>query len=234
MRKSFKSYFYHVYFWLVGERHVVETDANDVMENLDFGYSQSKWVSEQLVKRAMKQGLKARIFRPALISPSINGKGFNFDISIRLLAFMVKNGLGTTAGNQISFTPANLGANNMVAICNIPESVGQTCHLTREVYSSMLDVTNILSKLSGKTFQNYSSKAFVPEVVKRCTKDDILFPLLNFLVKSEEKISAMEFKRYDNSHYVKYRNQSPWGIPDAPLDEVVLGIYRFMKHQNII
>src|SRR5277367_2102532 len=52
-----------------------ETDHNENMELLDFGYSQSKWVAEQVVVDARNRGLSARIFRPALVSPSVTGGG---------------------------------------------------------------------------------------------------------------------------------------------------------------
>ncbi len=222
-----------IFGWSVKDT-LLESDSNDKMELLDFGYSQSKWVSDRIVLNAMKKGLKARIFRPALISPSITGEGYNYDISIRLLSFMVKYGIGTSAQNQVSFTPADLGANNIVAISNIEESCGKSFHVTRDTYSSMQDVTEILGKIIGKKFVNFPLKAFVPEVIGRCKKEDILFPLLNFLVRSVDNISTMEFKRYDNSNYVKYRDLSPWGKEDPSLEEVVGGIHKFMDKNEII
>lgn len=211
-----------------------ECDSNKSMEFLDFGYSQSKWAADQIVLQAMEKGLQARIFRPALISPSANGTGYNFDISIRLLAFMVKHGIGTTSKNQVSFTPADIAANNIVAIANIDSSINHTFHVTRDEYSSMLEITTLLSNIIGMEFKNYKLKAFVPEVVSRCTKEDALFPLLNFLVKSADNIEAMEFKRYDNSNYQKFRKLSNHGKPDIPLKDVVMGIYKFMDSNNLI
>ena len=205
-----------------------ESDSNAAMEFLDFGYSQSKWVADQLVLKAIEQGLQGRIFRPALIAPSSKGKGYNFDISIRLLSFMLKYGIGTSAENQVSFTPADIAANNIVGISNLEESIGLTFHVTRDAYSIMQDVTEILGRLAGKSFENYTLKDFVPEVVSRCQKNDLLFPLLNFLVRSVDNISAMEFKRYDNGNYQKFRSKSPWGKEDLPLEDVVKGIFLFM------
>lgn len=222
-----------IFGWSVKDT-LFETDCNEVMENLDFGYSQSKWASEQIVKKAMNNGLRARIFRPALISPSIKGKGYNFDISIRLLAFMVKYGIGTSALNQVSFTPADIAANNIVAISNIHTSIGLTFHVTRDTYSSMRDITNILERMVGKSFEIYPLNEYVLEVVNRCEKDDLLFPLLNFLVRSEDKISAMEFKRYGNANYTTFRDESKWGRKDPDLDDVVKGILLFMQSHGII
>lgn len=211
-----------------------ESDANSAMEFLDFGYSQSKWVADQVVLKALAGGLRGRIFRPALISPSTSGRGYNFDISIRLLSFMLKYGIGTSAQNQVSFTPADLAANNIVAISGIEASEGLTFHVTRDAYSTMQDVTDRLALLSGKSFRNYDLKSFVPEVVGRCEKHDLLFPLLNFLVRSVDNISAMEFKRYDNGNYRKFRSMSAHGKEDPPLEEVVKGIFLFMQHNREI
>ena len=222
-----------VFGWSVKET-LFESDTNAGMEHLDFGYSQSKWVSEQVVLDAMRQGLQARIFRPALLTPSVHGGGYNFDISIRLLAFMINHGIGTTARNQVSFSPADLAADNIVAISRVPASVGATYHVTRDDYASMSDITAILGELTGRTFRNYPLDAFVPEVIERCDSGDILFPLLDFLVRSVDNITAMEFKRYDNSHYRKCRDTSICGKADPPLHDVVLGILRFMRKQNLV
>jgi len=136
-----------VFGWSVQET-IGERDTNAAMERLDFGYSQSKWVAEHVVRDAMQQGLQARIFRPALLTPSVNGGGFNFDISIRLLAFMINHGIGTTAQNQVSFTPADLAATNIVAISRLAESINETFLVTRDEYASLSDVTEILGDLT--------------------------------------------------------------------------------------
>src|ERR1700742_4676804 len=68
-----------VFGWAV-KKVLYETDMNENMELLDFGYSQSKWVAEQVVIDARRRGLTTRIFRPALVSPSVSGGGNNFDI----------------------------------------------------------------------------------------------------------------------------------------------------------
>ena len=196
-----------IFGWSVKET-LFESDTNAGMERLDFGYSQSKWVSEQVVRDAMQRGLQARIFRPALLTPSVHGGGYNFEFRSGLLAFMINHGIGTTARNQVSFSPADLAADNIVAISRVPESVGATFHVTRDDYASMSDITTILSELTGRTFRNYASAAFVPEVIERCHSGDILFPLLEFLVRSVDNISAMEFKRYDNSNYRRMRDAS--------------------------
>ena len=74
----------------------------------------------------------------------------------------------------------------------------------------------------------------MPEVIRRCHSGDVLFPLLEFLVRSVDNISAMEFKRYDNSNYRHFRDQSVHGKADPPLDDVVLGMLRFMRKHGLV
>jgi thioester reductase-like protein len=211
-----------------------ETDNNEDLELLDFGYSQSKWVAEQVVLAAARAGLPARVFRPALITPSPTGGGNNFDIAIRLLVFMIKHGIGVDTLNQVSFVPGDVTANNIVAIANLQDTIGSTFHVVRDDYANMVDITNIINAQMGRRFQLFSLRDFVPEVIRRCTKEDILFPLLDFLIGSVENISAMEFKRYDSSCYKQARNSSPWGMADPSLEATVGGILGFMQKTGLL
>jgi thioester reductase-like protein len=211
-----------------------ETDFNQNMELLDFGYSQTKWVAEQVVADARAKGLSTRIFRPALVSPSVDGGGNNFDIAVRLVAFMVNHGIGVDALNQVSFVPADVVANNIVAIATTGGTSNKTYHMVRDDYANMMDITNLITRLTGRQFEIFNITDFVPELIRRCRKEDLLFPLLDFLVGSVDNISAMEFKRYDNSEYQAARDASKWGIPDPSLEDTVSGILKFMHRKGII
>jgi thioester reductase-like protein len=211
-----------------------ETDLNENMELLDFGYSQSKWVAEQVVVGARNRGLSARIFRPALVSPSVTGGGNNFDIAVRLVAFMVNHGIGVDTLNQVSFVPADIVANNIVAISTTPGTANKIYHVTRDDYSNMMDIVGLITKATGRQFEIFRLPDFVPELIRRCRKEDLLFPLLDFLVGSVDNISAMEFKRYDSSSYQMARDASVWGKADPSLEDTVNGILKFMYRKGII
>ncbi len=209
-----------------------EQDTNEDLDLLDFGYSQTKWVSEEIVQGALRAGVPGRIFRPALISPTGACSGAAADISIRLLAFMLQHGLGTSAPNQVSFTPVDQVARNIVAITRDRASLGQTLHVTRDDYASLAQVTDILGRLSGRPIELLGLHDFVDAVIERCTKQDPLFPLLNFFVRSTEKISAMSFKRYGNSQYRAARARVGCGA-DPSLEMVVGGLYAFMQTSGL-
>jgi thioester reductase-like protein len=222
-----------VFGWAV-KSVLYETDLNENMELLDFGYSQSKWVAEQVVVDARTRGLSARIFRPALVSPSVSGGGNNFDIAVRLVAFMVNHGIGVDTLNQVSFVPADIVANNIIAISTTPGTANKTFHVVRDDYSNMNDITGLITKATGREFEAFSLPEFVPELIRRCRKEDLLFPLLDFLVGSVDNISSMEFKRYDSSSYQIARDASVWGKPDPSLEDTVNGILKFMYRKGII
>jgi thioester reductase-like protein len=222
-----------IFGWTVKET-LYETDSNQNMELLDFGYSQSKWVAEQVVIDAARRGLMTRVFRPSLVSPSIVGGGDNLDIAIRLLAFMINHGIGVETLNQVSFVPADIVANNVVAISNDPATLNGTYHVTQDEYANMMDVTNMITELTGRRFQLFKLAEFVPEVIRRSTKEDLLFPLLDFLIGSVDRIASMEFKRYDSSQYQRARNSCRAGMQDASLEDTVCGILRFMQSKGII
>ena len=147
---------------------------------------------------------------------------------------MIKYGVGVDALNQVSFVPADITANNIVAISNLAETAGGTFHVTRDDYANMIDVTNIITEMTGRTFEPFDLPAFVPEVIRRCTREDLLFPLLDFLVGSIDNISAMEFKRYDSSEYRSARALTPWGRPDPSMPDTVAGMLRFMRRTGLV
>jgi len=211
-----------------------ETDSNANMELLDFGYSQTKWVAERVVFNAQRRGLSVRVFRPALVSPSVDGGGNNFDIAVRLVAFMVNHGIGVDTLNQVSFVPADIAANNIVAISTSPGTANKTFHVVRDDYSNMTDITRLITESTGRQFEAFTLPEFVPELIRRCRKEDLLFPLLDFLVGSVDNISSMEFKRYDSSTYQAARDASAWGRSDPSLEDTVNGILKFMNRKGII
>jgi thioester reductase-like protein len=168
------------------------------------------------------------------VSPSVDGGGNNFDIAVRLVAFMVNHGIGVDTLNQVSFVPADIVANNIVAISTSPGTANQTFHVVRDDYSNMNDITRLITESTGRQFEAFTLPEFVPELIRRCRKEDLLFPLLDFLVGSVDNISSMEFKRYDSSTYQAARDASTWGRPDPSLEDTVKGILKFMNRKGII
>jgi thioester reductase-like protein len=211
-----------------------ETDGNAGMANLDFGYAQSKWVAEQLAYGAEKQGLKVRVYRPSLLSASTGGVGSRDDIAVRLLAFMIKYGVAVRARNQISFLPADIAADNIAKIFAQLRTDVTTYHVTVDSYYNMMDVTEIIACLYGYTFEYFEIPEFIEQINRLCTKEDPLYPLVDFFNRSYEKIAAMQHKRYNNEQYQKARDTSKHGRSEPTLDETVMYLVDFMLGEGII
>lgn len=221
-----------IYGWTVKDV-LFESDANPEMENLDFGYAQSKWVAEQLVLSARDQGLDVRIYRPSLLSASTSGVGSRDDIAVRLLAFMISHGVATSARNQVSFLPADIAADNIASILVQPGHGGKTFHVTVDGYYNMGDVTRTITRQYGHSFVYYDIVKFVAEMSRRSTPLDPVYPLLDFFNRSVEKIAAMQHKRYSNEAYRDARDASG-GHVDPRLEETVAYLMRHINEDGLI
>jgi thioester reductase-like protein len=211
-----------------------ESDNNADMANLDFGYSQSKWVAEHLVFEAEKKGLKVRVYRPSLISASSLAVGSRDDIFVRLLAFILKHGIAVSARNQISLLPADIAADNIVAIFKQRDTDQTTFHVTVDDYYNLIDVAQVLSRDHGYSFVYREIPEFIAEMNRRSTKDDPIYPLLDFFNRSQAKLTAMQHKRYDNRGYREARSRFGAARPDPTLTETVAHLMRFMRREGLI
>ena len=228
-RKEFHFISSTIIFGWTAKAELFETDNNDCMLNLDFGYAQTKWVAEQLVFGAARQGLKVRVYRPSFITASKQGVASSDDIVIRLLTFMIRHGIAVNATNQISFLPVEVVADNIVSIFKQRDTSARTFHVTADSYYNMIDITRLITRDYGYTFVYYDIPEFVAELKRRCAPVDPLYPLLDFFTRSKDKIAAMQQKRYNNDQYRAARKLS-----DPSLEEVVSYLmgYVFMMGQT--
>ncbi len=213
---------------------VGEWDANEAMSGLDFGYSQTKWVAEQLVLSAQRQGLDVRIYRPSLISPTSAGFGSSEDILVRLTAFMIEHGVAVSALNQISLLPADLIADHVVELMGLPAEAGAVFNMTADDYYNLVDVTRILSERHGYHFDYHDIGSFTQEIGRRCGPRDPLYPLADFLIRSAGKIAAMRDKRYDNARYRQARAGAKVRLREPALTDTVDDLVRFLRSEGLI
>lgn len=223
-----------IYGWST-EPVVGEWDANEKMAGLDFGYSQTKWVGEQLALAARGKGLDVRIYRPSLISPTRAGFGSQDDILVRLTAFMIEHGLAVDALNQISLLPADLIADHIVALMDLPEDPsGGVFNMTADDYYNLTDITRILSERHGYRFDYHDIDSFAEQLNRRCTPNDQMYPLVDFLTRSAGKIAVMRDKRYDNTQYRRRRSQVDVRLREPALIETVDHLVRFLRSERLI
>ena len=160
--------------------------------------------------------------------------GSKDDIGVRLLAFMIKHGVAPDATNQVSFLPADVAAHNIAVLFAEPGHSGKTFHVTVDEYYNMVDVTREITRTHGTPFAYYPIPEFVAEMNRRCTKDDLVFPLLDFFNRSHPKIAAMSHKRYNNDRYREARGRSERGRPDPGLSATVAYLMAFLLREGLI
>ncbi|OBH41783.1 thioester reductase domain-containing protein [Mycobacterium mantenii] len=222
-----------IYGWST-EPVVGEWDANEKMAGLDFGYSQTKWVGEQLALAAQRKGLDVRIYRPSLISPTRAGYGSQDDILVRLTAFMIEHGVAVNALNQISLLPADLIADHIVTLMGLRDESGSVFNMTADDYYNLTDVTRILSERYGYRFDYHDIASFTEQLNRRCTPNDQMYPLVDFLTRSADKIAAMRDKRYDNTQYRHRRGLANVRLREPALTETVDHLVRFLRNERLI
>ncbi|NUM54511.1 MAG: thioester reductase domain-containing protein [Candidatus Hydrogenedentes bacterium] len=211
-----------------------EHEYNEDLEDLDFGYSQSKCIQEHLVLNAARHGQPVRIYRPTLITASSRGVGSKDDIGVRLLAFMIKYGIAVEALNQVSFLPADLVSDHIARIFTLRNTTSNILHVTTTRYYNLMDVTESIAEQFGYSFTYYDTPRFIEEVNRLCTPDDLLYPLLVFINRSHDKFKPMEPKRYDNRHYRAALEQVNPDIVEPELADTVAYIVRHLQCEGLV
>lgn len=222
-----------VFGWSAREK-LIETEANDGMAELDFGYAQSKWVAERLVLGARDAGLDARIYRPSFVTASTGGVGDRSDIVIRLLAFMINHGIAPRTVNQVSFLPVDIAAHNMARIIAHPGFANATFHATVGDYYNLMDVTAVIARDYGVRFRYMEIEDFVRRMRALCTERDLAYPLLDFITRARNKFAAMRDKRYSNAVYRRALAAAGGARPDPDLGVTVAGIIEYMRREGLI
>jgi thioester reductase-like protein len=213
---------------------LLESDNNETMANLDFGYAQTKWVAEQLVLAARRQGMDARIYRPAIVSASTAGIGHPADAAVRVLAFMINHGIAVRTENQLSILAADVAADNIASIIALDEAPGSTFHVTVDDYYNIVDMTRVLTAEHGYTFTYYGIPEFIAEMNRRCSKTDPLYPLLDFFNGSAARIEAMQLKRYNNRAYREACSHAERRCADPTLSATVASLVACLRAQRLI
>lgn|GEM_PF-1538016 len=94
------------------------------------GYTQSKWVAERLVQKAMRAGLAARILRPGPTSGhSQTGEVNEADFQGRFIAGCIAAGAYPDIDTRIDFTPVDYVTAAAAQLVLAPTSVGRAYHL---------------------------------------------------------------------------------------------------------
>ncbi|HDN27681.1 MAG TPA: hypothetical protein ENG03_11415 [Thioploca sp.] len=113
-----------------GVRVIREYDIDDIQE-LDSGYSQSKWVAEQLMMQARDRRLPVCIYRPSRITwHSQTGITHLDDLLNRAIKGCIQLGKVPSGKFEDNMIPVDYASRAILHLSQQTESLGQNFHLT--------------------------------------------------------------------------------------------------------
>lgn len=178
-----------------------DTDMSLYPSELRTGYSQTKWVAEQLVVKASEYGLPTVILRCGNISGATNYDSWNpVDFTLYIIKGVVLTKTAPNIDWQIELTPVDFVSSVIVSIgLKISDTAGQKYHL---INTNTLDCRALweLMQDTGYKIQIVSYNTWVKNVLdesKNNTQLEPLSHLLFHLVGSKEYFSSENTYKQD-------------------------------------
>mmetsp|Transcript_5586 Transcript_5586/g.10471 ORF Transcript_5586/g.10471 Transcript_5586/m.10471 type:complete len:1297 (+) Transcript_5586:166-4056(+) len=183
-----------------------DADISGFSSKLQSGYSQSKWVAEQLVRRAADRGLPVVIFRPGNMGGDSGsrggGKSWNAsDFNCLVLTGCIELGAAPDVpGWLMEMTPVDVAAQGIVEIINENKSLGETFHVTNcgncleanTYFDSIRSAGYVLAKCN---FRDWLARVKVSE-------SPSLARLKNAMLAAPDLESLQALSTFDNSRFV--------------------------------
>ncbi len=216
----------------VAEMH--ESECNPPEGALNFGYAQSKWVAERLAYQAQRRGLPVNVFRPSLLTAATTGSFVREDLVSRFFSYLVRHGLRPTCSNQLSLIPADIAAQNMVAVSLHAATSPGTYHVTANDYYNMGDACDCITRCYGYKMDPCSLDEFVDHVNANCTRDDPLFPLVPFINRNFNRLSEMADKRYVTANFQSALQRAAGTCPEPRLDKTMRLIIDYLREAGMV
>ncbi|KAB8229042.1 hypothetical protein ETB97_008731 [Aspergillus alliaceus] len=177
----------------------------------DIGYTQSKWVSEQLIHSMIAKGMPAIVFRPGFImGDSLRGKGNCDDFMCRVFIGCIKLGYRPILPNQSKIMiPVDFITTALLHITSNPQNIGRTFHLVPQTPEEDTDIEtswNMLEEL-GYKLKAVEYKDWL-EILSQ-DKDLLANPLLPMLPVLQEPV------RKHLTRWELYENMATYDVTNS-------------------
>ncbi|ERN42081.1 amino acid adenylation domain protein/thioester reductase domain protein [Rubidibacter lacunae KORDI 51-2] len=163
---------------------VYETDPPEQSHLLQSGYSQSKWVAEQLALQARDRGLPVAIYRPGRVTGhSQTGQANAGDFITSMLKGCIQLGNiyePQNASDPVDLTPVDYVSQGIVEISLQPDAMGQIFHLINPAPMSVAQLSHWLMEKSGYEIQTVNYDLWRQKLVQAATdaEANALYPFL--------------------------------------------------------
>lgn len=219
---------------------VKETDSFDDHEGIFLGYSQTKWVSEKLVKIASSRGLPVTIYRPPLIAGhSETGVSNTEDFICLMLKGCVQMRSFPDIDYWLDMSPVDYVSKAIVYLSQQPESISKAFHLQHPEPIHFNQLVDWISRL-GYTIEQLPYEDWLIKLqTTAVTPDNPLYTLRPFLLQrwSEEQLTATELymqarRPAEISCQETLKGLAGSGIVCPPLDAKLFSNYLSYLMQN--
>jgi amino acid adenylation domain-containing protein/thioester reductase-like protein len=153
-------------FGTAGTRHVDEDVPLDHADRLTMGYAESKWVAEQALQEAARQGLPMAIYRPYEITGDRRTGACNTETAIcSLFKTIAETGLAPDIPLPLDFVPVDYLATAIVRIATRYRAICRTYHLTNPRPASLHDMLDRMRAV-GHLIRQLPYQEWVDELVR--------------------------------------------------------------------
>ena len=160
------------------DQPIDEHDALEAWQGIHLGYSQTKWVTDRMVRRAAEQGLAVAVYRPPLIAgPSCGSAWHQGDLLQRLLQGCLALGAAPDLAWELDVVPVDYVADAVTALAWSQAATGRCFHLQ---HPEPLLLTTLLGQLTDadRGWRVVPMQDWIGEIAKQPTNP--LHPLLPF------------------------------------------------------
>ena len=234
---------------------IAETDVFDRYERLVSGYSQSKWVGEQVVLQARARGIPTAVFRLGRITgDSSTGVGNADDLLSRLIRGCVQLGVRPDIDTVVDMTPvdytcafvvqfmvwsvAGTGGKGIGARHSVAAAVCKNFHLMNSDPVLLSDLFVFLERHRGLTLRVVPYADWFAALIDhaRRSQENVLYPVLSLFARNEsggsvgptlrdELPSPEVYPTFEYEHSVEFLNTAEGSSLSCPPVADLLGVY---------
>jgi thioester reductase-like protein/FkbM family methyltransferase len=208
------------------DKKVFYEHERPINEGLSNGYSQSKWVAEQLVMIARSRGLPVCIYRPGRITGhSQTGIWNTDDFACRMLKSCIQLGIAPYQDIVVDMTPVDYASQALVYLSKQQASSGQVFHLLNPQPLLWNDLITWINSF-GYSVQQIPYEQWQTKLVALAAQhsyENVLQPFLPILLDSDTNPQERGAQRFDCQKTLTGLAGTPIVCP--PVDESLLTTY---------
>lgn len=169
-------------------RIIKENEHPEHSQEIDKGYTQTKWVSEKLIMAAQSRGIPVCIYRPGMLTGhSRTGASQTNDLMCRIIKGIIQLGAAPDLDQSINMTPVDYASQAIAYLSRQEESFGKAFHILNPQPLPWDQLIQKICKL-GYTIRVLSYDQWQAELLKlESSTQNVLAPLSPLFTEKDPK-----------------------------------------------